>query len=196
MELAALIGRLNPDCRRALERAAQRCLQRTHHYVEIEHLLLELLDIDGGDFACLLPRFGLERDALVAEINLSLELFKAGNTRTPALSAHTIGLLEDAVVHASVLGQAQIRSGLLLLALLDREERRALLLNSASSLLRIPHEALQANLLEWIQASREQPAAPNRPAAGGDKPESAQDPLLDQYTQDLTAEPAPGASTP
>ena len=116
MELAALIGRLNPDCRRALERAAQRCLQRTHHYVEIEHLLLELLDIDGGDFACLLPRFGLERDALVAEINLSLELFKAGNTRTPALSAHTIGLLEDAVVHASVLGQAQIRSGLLLLA--------------------------------------------------------------------------------
>ncbi|MGV2461226.1 UNVERIFIED_CONTAM: Clp protease N-terminal domain-containing protein, partial [Pseudomonas aeruginosa] len=126
MELAALIGRLNPDCRRALERAAQRCLQRTHHYVEIEHLLLELLDIDGGDFACLLPRFGLERDALVAEINLSLELFKAGNTRTPALSAHTIGLLEDAVVHASVLGQAQIRSGLLLLALLDREERRAL----------------------------------------------------------------------
>ncbi len=142
MELAALIGRLNPDCRRALEHAAQRCLQRTHHYVEIEHLLLELLDIDGGDFACLLPRFGLERDALVAEINLSLELFKAGNTRTPALSAHTIGLLEDAVVHASVLGQAQIRSGLLLLALLDREERRALLLNSASSLLRIPHEAL------------------------------------------------------
>ncbi|WBH84034.1 hypothetical protein PALA14_04163 [Pseudomonas aeruginosa] len=196
MELAALIGRLNPDCRRALERAAQRCLQRTHHYVEIEHLLLELLDIDGGDFACLLPRFGLERDALVAEINLSLELFKAGNTRTPALSAHTIGLLEDAVVHASVLGQAQIRSGLLLLALLDREERRALLLNSASSLLRIPHEALQANLLEWIQASREQPAAPNRPAAGGDKPESAQDPLLDQYTQDLTAEARAGRIDP
>ncbi len=196
MELAALIGRLNPDCRRALERAAQRCLQRTHHYVEIEHLLLELLDIDGGDFACLLPRFGLERDALVAEINLSLELFKAGNTRTPALSAHTIGLLEDAVVHASVLGQAQIRSGLLLLALLDREERRALLLNSASSLLRIPHEALQANLLEWIQASREQPPAPNRPAAGGDKPESAPDPLLDQYTQDLTAEARAGRIDP
>ncbi|EQC0123067.1 Clp protease N-terminal domain-containing protein, partial [Pseudomonas aeruginosa] len=196
MELAALIGRLNPDCRRALERAAQRCLQRTHHYVEIEHLLLELLDIDGGDFACLLPRFGLERDALVAEINLSLELFKAGNTRTPALSAHTIGLLEDAVVHASVLGQAQIRSGLLLLALLDREERRALLLNSASSLLRIPHEALQANLLEWIQASREQPPAPNRPAVGGDKPESAPDPLLDQYTQDLTAEARAGRIDP
>lgn len=70
------------------------------------------------------------------------------------------------------------------------------MLNSASSLLRIPHEALQANLLEWIQASREQPPAPNRPAAGGDKPESAPDPLLDQYTQDLTAEARAGRIDP
>ncbi len=99
------------------------------------------------------------------------------------------------MVHASVLGQAQIRSGLLLLALLDREERRALLLNSASSLLRIPHEALQANLLEWIQASREQPPAPNRPAAGGDKPESART-RCSTSTQDLTAEARAGRIDP
>ncbi|PTS97252.1 Clp protease N-terminal domain-containing protein, partial [Pseudomonas sp. HMWF006] len=121
MELASLIGRLNPDNRRALERAAQRCLQRGHHFVEIEHLLLELLDIEGGDFAFLLPRFGLERDALSAEINKALDLFKAGSTRTPALSSHTLGLLEDAVVQASVLGLDSIRSGLLLLALIDRD---------------------------------------------------------------------------
>ncbi len=85
MELASLIGRLNPDNRRALERAAQRCMQRSHHYVEIEHLLLELLDIEGGDFACLLPRFGLERDAVATETNKALDLFKSGSTRTPAL---------------------------------------------------------------------------------------------------------------
>lgn len=83
MELAALVGRLNADSRRALERAAQCCLQRTHHYVEIEHLLLELLDIEGGDLAWLLPRFGLERDSVAAEIGRALELFKAGSTRTP-----------------------------------------------------------------------------------------------------------------
>ena len=156
MDLASLIGRLNPESRRALERAAQRCLQRTHHYVEIEHLLLELLDIDGGDLALLLPRFGLERDQLVGEINTALELFRIGSTRTPALSSQTVSLLEDAVLQASVLGQPSVRSGLLLLALLDREERRTLLLNSASSLLRIPHEALRENLLDWSAGSREQ----------------------------------------
>ncbi|MBC3383075.1 type VI secretion system ATPase TssH [Pseudomonas sp. SWRI179] len=194
MELASLIGRLNPDNRRALERAAQRCLQRSHHYVEIEHLLLELLDIEGGDFACLLPRFGLERDAVAAETNKALDLFKSGSTRTPALSAQTIGLLEDAVVQASVLGLDSIRSGLLLLALLDRDERRSLLLNSASSLLRIPRDALRAHLLEWTESSREHVGGV-RTAKPGEVPQK-QDPVLDQYTQDLTADARNGRIDP
>ena len=193
MERASLIGRLNPDNRRALERAAQRCLQRGHHFVEIEHLLLELLDIEGGDFAFLLPRFGLERDALTAEINKALELFKSGSTRTPALSSHTLGLLEDAVVQASVLGLDSIRSGLLLLALIDREERRSLLLNSASSLLRIPKEALRANLLEWTENSREHVGPRSMPSGN---PAPRQDSVLDQYTQDLTADAHAGRIDP
>jgi type VI secretion system protein VasG len=194
MELASLIGRLNPDNRRALERAAQRCLQRGHHYVEIEHLLLELLDIEGGDFAWLLPRFGLERDALTTEINKALELFKSGSTRTPALSAHTIGLLEDAVVQASVLGLGSIRSGLLLLALIDRDERRSLLLNSASSLLKIPREALRSNLLEWTESSREHVGGVRSVVPGNAQPK--QDSVLDQYTQDLTADAHAGRIDP
>ena len=194
MELASLIGRLNPDNRRALERAAQRCLQRGHHYVEIEHLLLELLDIEGGDFAYLLPRFGLERDALTAEINKALELFKSGSTRTPALSSHTTGLLEDAVVQASVLGLESIRSGLLLLALIDRDERRSLLLNSASSLLKIPREALRSNLLEWTENSREHVGGKRAMSAGTPTPK--QDSVLDQFTQDLTADAHAGRIDP
>ncbi|QRY77359.1 type VI secretion system ATPase TssH [Pseudomonas sp. PDNC002] len=196
MDLASLIGRLNPESRRALERAAQRCLQRTHHYVEIEHLLLELLDIDGGDLALLLPRFGLERDQLVGEINTALELFRIGSTRTPALSTQTVGLLEDAVLQASVLGQPAVRSGLLLLALLDREERRTLLLNSASSLLRIPHEALRENLLEWTAGSREQPPGAAAPAKARPGKAQAPDNVLDQYTQDLTADAHAGRIDP
>ncbi|RON08954.1 ClpV1 family T6SS ATPase [Pseudomonas brassicacearum] len=196
MELASLIGRLNPDNRRALERAAQRCLQRGHHYVEIEHLLLELLEIEGGDFAYLLPRFGLERDALTAEINKALELFKTGSTRTPALSAQTIGLLEDAVVQASVLGLESIRSGLLLLALLDRDERRSLLLNSASSLLRIPRDALRSNLLEWTESSREHVGGARPVTAAAGKPQQKQDSVLDQFTQDLTADAHAGRIDP
>lgn len=192
MDLATLVSRLNGDCRHALERAAQRCMQRSHHYVEIEHLLLELLDIEGGDLAYLLPRFGLERDALATEINQALELFKGGNTRTPALSSQTVALLEDAVLQASVQNQASVRSGLLLLALMERDERRALLLGSASSLLRIPRDVLRTNLPEWTAASREAGGS-LRSAPGVDKTEPA---ALEQYTQDLTADARAGRIDP
>ncbi len=195
-DLSALIARLNPLCHGALERAAQRCMQRTHHYVEIEHLLLELLDIEGGDLACLLPRFGLERDALAAEINRALDLFKAGNTRTPALSPQTVGLLEDAVVQASVWRQENIRSGLLLLALLERDERRSLLLNSASSLLRIPRESLRNNLHEWTQASREAPAGSRTIQPSENSKARVEESILEQYTQDLTEDARNGRIDP
>jgi type VI secretion system protein VasG len=195
MDLGTLVTRLNGDCRRALERAAQRCMQRSHHYVEIEHLLLELLDIEGGDLACLLPRFGLERDALAAEINLALELFKGGCTRTPAFSNQTVAVLEDAVLQASVQRLESVRSGMLLLAVLDRDERRALLLNSASSLLRIPREALRSNLQEWTAPSRESGASatskPGKGAKAGGEPS-----LLEQFTQDLTEDARNGRIDP
>ena len=118
----------------------------------------------------------------------------SGSTRTPALSSHTTGLLEDAVVQASVLGLDSIRSGLLLLALIDRDERRSLLLNSASSLLKIPREALRSNLLEWTESSREHVGGKRAASAGTPAPK--QDSVLDQFTQDLTADAHAGRIDP
>ncbi|MBB5190650.1 type VI secretion system protein VasG [Silvimonas terrae] len=198
LDLSALIGRLNPWCRTAMERAAQRCLEHGHFYIEVEHVLLELLDIDNGDLPWLLPRFGLERDALAAEINAAIERFKRGNTRTPAFSAHTVSLLQDAVVYTSVNNQASIRSGVLLLCLVSREELRALLLNGASSLLRVAQEALSSNLQEWTAASCEAPlvvASERAPAARSQSGDDAPG-VLDQYTQDLTADARAGKIDP
>lgn len=195
MELAALISRLNGACHGALERAAQRCHGRNQHFVEIEHLLLELLDVDAGDLSLLLPQLGLDRDALAAEINRSLERFKTGNTRYPVLSAQTVALIEDAVVQGSVLGIHGVRSGLLLLALLDREERRQLLQVSAPSLLGISRETLREHLLEWTAGSVESSLPVQKPARAG-APPAARDSLLEQYTQDLTQEAREGRIDP
>jgi len=197
MELGSLIAWLNSDTRDALERAAQRCLQRGHHFVEIEHFLLELLEIDGGDLACLLPAFKIERDALGERINRALELFKGGNTRTPSLSAQTVNLLKETVLQASVRGAEQsIRSGQLLLTLLEREEFRTQLLDSAAALLAIPLDSLRGRFAELTRASREQPAA-NAPAKRGKHAaKNSEDPLLEQYTQDLTADARAGRIDP
>ena len=190
--LTALIARLDPACRAALERAAQRCLGLGHFYIEIEHLLLDLLDIEGGDFSQLLPLYGLNGDALASEINRALERFKRGNTRTPAFASHTVALLENALIFASVNQQLQIRSGVLLLTLLERDELRALLLNGVPSLLGITAASLREHLRD-IHSSETPAGSAALPGALAHPPAPA---LLDLYTLDLTADARAGKIDP
>ncbi|WP_293938139.1 type VI secretion system ATPase TssH [Iodobacter sp.] len=203
LDLSALIALLNPASRDALERAAQRCLIQTHFYIEIEHVLLELIEIEGGDFSQILPCCGLTRDALSTEINTALERFKRGNTRTPAFATHTVKLLESAVVYATVSHNQRVRSGMLLLALLENEELRSLLLNGVSSLLSINRDTLRSELSEWSAASCEAPPAPakeagQQPAAAnlGISPHAPENSVLSQYTQDLCADARAGKIDP
>jgi type VI secretion system protein VasG len=195
MDIAMLISRLNPQCRDAMERAAQRSWQRNQHFVEIEHLLLALLDIDGGDLACLLPALGLERDRLAAEINLALELFKTGNTRTPVLSRQLVALIEGAVVQASVLGSTGVRSGLLLLALIDGDEHRTWLQSNIPSLLGIARDTLRTQFSLWTEHSCESslPARIGKPSQAATPADTS---LLEQYTQDLTDDARRGRIDP
>jgi type VI secretion system protein VasG len=197
IDLKTLVGMLEGASRAALERAAQRCLQRTHFHVEIEHLLLELIEIEGGDFACVLPRFALERDALVAEINRALEQFKRGNTRTPAFSTNLVLLLQDALVLSTVvLQEPRVRSCTLLLALLENDAIGAQLSASVPSILRVSRAALRMNMKEWLADSREPGAASTVSRAAASGAASSAVPMLDQYTQDLTGEARAGRIDP
>ncbi|WP_205836366.1 type VI secretion system ATPase TssH [Iodobacter violaceini] len=203
LDLSALIALLNTPCREALERAAQRCLVQTHFYIEIEHLLLELIDIEAGDLAAILPRCGISRDALSTEINTALERFKRGNTRTPAFATHTVKLLESAVVYATVSHNQRVRSGMLLLAILENEELRSLLLNGVSSLLSINRDTLKSELSNWSATSCEAPPAPvkeagQQPATAnpGISPNAPENSVLSQYTQDLCADARAGKIDP
>jgi type VI secretion system protein VasG len=197
IDLKTLVGSLEDASRAALERAAQRCLQQTHFHVEIEHLLLELIDIEGGDFACVLPRVPLERDALIAEINGSLEQFKRGNTRTPAFSTNLILLLQDALVLSTVvLQERRVRSGTLLLALLESDAICAQLSASVPSILRVSRAALRMNMKEWLAASCEPAAALGAPRARAAQGREGAPPMLNQYTLDLTDEARAGRIDP
>ncbi|MBM2886775.1 type VI secretion system ATPase TssH [Chromobacterium phragmitis] len=185
-ELAQLVSRLNPGCRKALERAAQRCLQQSHYYVEIEHVLLELLDMPDGDLPLLLPKLGLSPDQLSAELRRSLDQFKRGETRAPAFSSHTVAWLKEALLLATLRQEASIRSGLLLLTLLERDELRNLLLIGAPCLLRAPRQPLLEQLDAWAAVSRE------APSAAAAEPASA----LARFTHDLVADARAGRIDP
>ena len=51
IDLKSLIAKLDSPTRKAMESAANVALSRTHHEIDIEHVLLELLAATDGDKA-------------------------------------------------------------------------------------------------------------------------------------------------
>ena len=147
VDLKTLIGKLNRTCRKGLEAAAALCVSQTHYNVEIEHFLLELLNLQDTDLRRLLRFYEVQPGEVGRELTRAMERVKRGNSRTPALSPHIIQLLREAWMLSSLhLGTDVVRSGVLLLALFEHEALRGLLLESAPTLLRIPRASLAAEL--------------------------------------------------
>jgi type VI secretion system protein VasG len=206
VNLRALIAKLDPATRNALEAAAGLCLSRTHYDVEVEHLVLKALDATDTDLALVLHHFGVERGRLGAELARSLDRLKTGNARTPSLSPALVRLLREAWTLASLeFGAARVRTGHVLLALLADEELGRLAHDVAPSLGRVSVEALRANLATLTAGSAEDAAGAPGEAGPGGAPLGAapgapagdgKTPYLDQYAVDLTANARAGKIDP
>ncbi|WP_028311600.1 type VI secretion system ATPase TssH [Derxia gummosa] len=213
IDIRTLLSRLNAECKTAMTRAAELCVRETHFNVDPEHLLVNLLDPIAPDLALILPAFGIQPELIQGQLRKALEGFKRGNGRTPALSAHLAPLLQEAWLMSSMLlGQQQVRSGTLMLALLEVDSLRGLLLDSAPGLLVIPRGQLRERLAALLAESTESgglpaavaasavsPVAPGAVAEGARMPSlaaGAATPALDQYTVDVTRQAREGRLDP
>lgn len=206
IDIRTLLGRLDPECRHAMEQAAQLCVRQTHYSVDVEHLLLQLLEGGATDLHAILAHFDLSPEQVVAQLQKAIDGFKRGNGRTPALSPSFSPLFQEAwLLSSMLLGEQQVRAGTLLLALLEVESLRGMLLDSAPALLRIPRAALREALPGLLGA----PAGGGEPghaasASDGTAPlgmpqrasGSGQPSALAQFTVDLTALARAGAIDP
>ncbi|WEY42339.1 type VI secretion system ATPase TssH [Paraburkholderia sp. SUR17] len=156
IDIRTLLSRLNPECKLAMEQAAQLCVRQTHYNVDVEHLLFTLLESDAPDLGAILSHFGIKADTLTAQLQKAVDSFKRGNGRTPALSPNFSPLFQEAwLLSSMLLGEQQIRSGTLALALLEVDSLRGLLLESAPALLNIPRAALRERLAAILAGSSE-----------------------------------------
>ena len=208
IDIRTLLARLNPECKRAMTQAAELCVRQTHYSVEIEHLLSRLLEEMAPDLQILLGQFQIDAQLVISQLQQSMDRFKRGNGRTPALSTHLAPLFQEAwLLSSMLLGEQQIRSGTVLLALLEVDSLRGLLIEMAPTLLRIPRETLRGSLADLLAASSEDAggavrgqgiASPGEPSSPGDRPfetgamptasrKTGATPSLDQYTVDITA---------
>ncbi|MDQ3038382.1 MAG: AAA family ATPase, partial [Pseudomonadota bacterium] len=168
MNLRSLVARLNTTSRSAMEGAAGLCMSRGHYDVEVEHLLLKLLEVENSDIRRILRQFEIAPEALERELGKTLDGFKTGNQRTPALSATIPKLFEHGWTWASIeFGEAKVRSGHLLVALLADSELRRLVSVSARSLEKINLETLTKNFHSLVEASTEARDARALGDAGG-----------------------------
>ena len=212
IDIRTLLGRLNAECKRAMAQAADLCVKQTHYNVEVEHLMFQLLDPPAPDLTQLLARFKIDPSVVTTQLQQSMDRFKRGNGRTPALSPHLAPLFQEAwLLSSMMLGQQQVRSGTLLLALLEVDSLRGLLLEIAPVLLEIPRATLRQELAGLLSLSSEDAGVVAegaiRPVGGGQPQEAMQmpqaspgkagaTPSLDQFTIDLTAQAREGKVDP
>ncbi len=209
-DLKTLIGKLNPLCRQALEEAAARAVAESNFQVETEHVLATLMDTPGSDVDEALGAMGVPRGRLRADLDAAIGGFKRGAGRTPAFSPLIQPVLQEAWTIASLRLEArQIRSGALLLAMVDMDSVREPLLATLPTLAALNRDLLRRDLADICAASSKEsgfsasagtgvggsprPCAPaTGPGSGGD----SRTPALDAYTRDLTAEARDGRLDP
>ena len=199
--LKALISKLNETCRKTMESAAGLCLAQTHYEVDVEHFLIKLLETSNTDVQKILRHFEINEGRVVMDLTRSLEGFKTGNARNPALSPRIPRMIQDAWLIASVDYQAaSVRSGHLLLALLADDETARMLISSSDLFKKISVETLTQNMRDLTSGSVEdRDAAGGQAASGGAAPgvsKSVGTKALDQYTVNLTERARKGELDP
>jgi type VI secretion system protein VasG len=207
VNLKLLIGKLNSTARTALEGGAGLCLARTHYDVEIEHVLFKLLDLAQNDTAKIFRHYGVDTARLQKDLERSLDNLKSGNARTPAIGPYVMKLLTEAWNLASIdFNAEQIRTGYLIVALLQDPDLSRLIKDVSNEVRKIPLDglkqdfaALVATSSEETQGARSKPAgASSAPSAPADAPASvgAKTPNLDQYTVNMTERAKQGKLDP
>ncbi len=139
-----------------MESAAGLCLSHTHYEVDLEHFLIKLMEMPNTDLQKILRYFEINETRLISDLTKTLEGFKTGNARTPALSPRIPVMIQEAWVVASIdFLQPNIRSGHILLALLANNETARILTGSSESFKKVSVETLTENFSDLTAGSAE-----------------------------------------
>lgn len=188
--LKKIVEKMNVEARECLDAAISLAVSRTHHEVDIEHLLLALVTRQPALIEQLCLNAGLRGDALVDALKVSLNHLRSGNTRSPVLSELLVEHLEKSWLHASACWQqTQLPVQAFLGSLIASEKDNQIHLSSALQ------QALlcQADCADRLLHDACAPAqATNHPAATRHNTDSA----VMKFTRNLTEQARDAALDP
>ncbi|AXF75016.1 type VI secretion system ATPase TssH [Erwinia tracheiphila] len=184
ISLPALVSRLHPLARHALENAATHSVSAQEPEITVSRLLLQMLDTPLSDVRVICMRENVDCEAL----RQRLDTLPPGNSDVigdyPTFSPLLVEWLKDSWLLASVeLGHTQLRSGALLLALLH-SPHRYVPAAAVPLLLNINQALLREEFALWTADSAES-VGPVEPLRSG-RTNTHSDSLLARFATDMT----------
>lgn len=142
----ALFGKLNPLAYKAIEGATVFCKMRGNPYVELVHWLAQLLQNNETDLDAILRHYQLDASALAKDLTTALDRLPRGSTAISDFSEHIENAIERAWVYATLqFGEAQVRTGYLVVGMLKTSSLRNALLSISRQFERIKADDLAEN---------------------------------------------------
>ena len=197
VETEALIARLSPECRSALEASAALCISRSGVEITPAHLLLQLLDNPFSDVRIMLERAEVDWQTLQTQLQQQIEHEPRHGDSGPVFSPLLIDVLQDAWLLASTeLDHSRLRSGSVFLAIL-MQSNRYLLPISTGLLASINREQVRRHFSRLTAGSAEAEARKGSGAQTGSKAAAeSSGGALDRYARDFTAMARSGEMDP
>ncbi|HEX8223821.1 MAG TPA: type VI secretion system ATPase TssH [Allosphingosinicella sp.] len=196
IDLTELVAKLNDTGRSTLELAIRLATSCSNYETEVEHWLLPLLDRQRSDVAIILKHFEVDIGSLTQDINRHIDRFKTGSGRGPGLAPTVIETLRQAWMLASLGGRGLIRSGDLLLVLLDPAST-GVGGEISQQLAKIPFDTLRKSFEQITAGSEEEmPESASQPLPGPSAPGMAQGAALERFTIDVTQQARDGKIDP
>ena len=201
---AALFGKLNPLAYKSIEGATVYCKLRGNPFVELQHWLHQILNTADSDLHRIIKHYELDSGALVTDLTAALDRLPRGAASISDLSSFVENAVERGWVYGSLMfGDAQVRTGYLLIGLLKTPSLRGALLAISRQFERVKLDdlcdrfgSLLANSPEHAQAASASGGAPGETSAAMAPAAMGKQEALQRFTSDLTEQARGGKMDP
>ena len=206
---SALFGKLNKLAYRGIESATVFCKLRGNPYVELVHWIHQILQLQDSDLHHIVKQFNINPSNLARDVTDALDRLPRGSTSITDLSSNVEEAVERGWVFATLMfGEAQVRTGYLIVGVLETRHLRNVLAGISSEFDKIKLETLKDKFAEVVAGSPEDgqsandgfrlggAAAPGEASGAMGPAQMGKQEALKQFTVDLTEQARGGKIDP